>query len=74
MCLRIYGYLLKYVGDVPNFGYTLRINSLHNDSWINFHMRGLLIMWLANMDFQIVLDIDKVIAYMTKHVTRPEVK
>ena len=29
-------------------------------------------LWLANMDFQLVLDINKVIVYMKKYVTKSE--
>ena len=50
------------------------MNSLRNDRWINSHMRGLMEMWMANMDFQLVVDVDKVIAYMTKYVTKPEIE
>ena len=36
-------------------------------------MRGLVESLLANMDFQLVVDIDKVIVYMIKYVTKPEI-
>ena len=35
-------------------------------------MQELMEIWMANMDFQLVVDVDKVIAYMTKYVTKPE--
>ena len=37
-------------------------------------MRGLMEIWMANMDFQLVVDVDKAIAYMTKYVTKPEIE
>ena len=37
-------------------------------------MHGLMQFWLANMDFQLMVDIGKVIAYMIKHITKPEIE
>ena len=37
-------------------------------------MRGLIKLGLANMDFQLVVNIDKVSAYMTKYITKPEIE
>ena len=50
------------------------MNSLYNDEWINFHMQGLMEILMANMDFQLVVNIDKMISYMTKYVTKPEIE
>ena len=30
--------------------------------------------WMANMDFELVINIDKVITYMTKYSTKPEIE
>ena len=30
--------------------------------------------WLANMDFQLVVDVNKVVNYMTKYVCKPEME
>ena len=37
-------------------------------------MHGLMLFWLANVDFQLLVYIDKVIAYMTKYVTKPKIE
>ena len=50
------------------------MNSLCIDRLIDSHIPGLIEIWLANMDFQLVVDIDKVIAYMTKYATKPEIE
>ena len=74
-CLKVREYLLEYdVEGNPSFAYELRMNSLRNDRWVNLHMRGLVELWRANIDFQLVVDIDKVITYMTKYVTKPEIE
>ncbi len=74
-CLKIQEYLLEYdVEGNPSFAYELCMNSLRNDRWVNSHMRGLMELWRANSDFQLVVDIDKVITYMTKYVTKPEIE
>ena len=66
--------MLEYCWDFPTFGYELRTNSLHNYRWIDFHVRGLMELWLAHKDFKLVVNIDKVIAYMKNYVTKPEIK
>ena len=74
-CMKVSEYIIDYdVEGNPTFGYELNMNSLRNDRWINSHMRGLMEIWMANMDFQLVVDVDKVIAYMTKYVTKPEIE
>ena len=60
--------------DYPTFVYKLRMNILHNDLWINYYMQGLIEFWLTDMNFQLVVDIDKIIAYMTKYVTKSEIE
>ena len=37
-------------------------------------MQGLIETWMANMDFQLDFGDDKVIAYMTKYVTKLEIE
>ena len=50
------------------------MNSQRNDKWLNSHMHGVMQVWLANMDFQLVVDVNKVVNYMTKYVCKPEVE
>ena len=61
-------------GSGPEFTYELSMNSLRNDRWLNSHMYGLMQIWLANMDFQLVVDVNKVVNYMTKYVCKPEME
>ena len=39
---------------------------------MNTHVETFLDSWMANIDFQMVVDLGKVIAYLTKYVTKPE--
>ena len=43
-----------------------------NDSWLNSHLRPVTDIWLANTDFQLIVDVVKVIGYMTKYVTKAD--
>ena len=43
-----------------------------NDRWTNTHVETFLESWMANIDFQVVIDLGKVIDYLTKYVTKPE--
>ena len=45
---------------------------LRNDRWLVSHPRHLLESWQANIDFQLTLDIDKVLKHMTKCVAKCE--
>ena len=56
------------------YTYEIRMNSGRNDRWLNSHMYGLMQIWLANMDFQLVVDVNKVVSYMTKYVCKPEME
>ena len=67
-------YILEYDGDYPTFEYTLCMHILFNGKCINSHMRGLMEIWFNNMNFQLVIDIDKIIVYMIKYVTKPEIE
>jgi len=46
------------------------IGPVCNDVWMNSHMRGIMEVWGANMDFQLITDAGMVIKYMTKYVTK----
>ena len=46
----------------PEFTYELCMNPLRNDKWINSHMFGLMQVWLANMDFLLVVDVNKLVS------------
>ena len=37
-------------------------------------MQGLMEIQMANMDYQLVVEVDKVMAYMTKYVTKSEIE
>ena len=43
-----------------------------NDRWMNTHVSCMLEAWMANCDVRLVVDIGKVIQYLTKYVTKPE--
>ena len=74
-CMKVCEYILDYDEEGnPTFGYKLRMNNIRNDRWINSHMRGLMEIWMANMDFQLVIDVDKIIAHITNYVTKAEIK
>ena len=74
MCLRVRECILEYDKEErTTFGYKLHMNSIRNDRQINSHMRGIMEIWLANKNFQLVVNIDKAIAYMTNYLTKPEV-
>ena len=74
MCLKVRKYLLEHIWDFPTFRYKLKMDRLCNDTWINSHIQGLMKIWLANIHVLLVVDIDKVIVYMAKYVTKPEIK
>ena len=43
-----------------------------NDRWLVSYPRHLLESWQANIDFQLMLDVDKVLRFMKKYVTKCE--
>ena len=43
-----------------------------NDRWMNTHVSCMLEAWMANCDVWLVVDLGKVIQYLTKYVTKPE--
>ena len=43
-----------------------------NDGWLNPHNRPLFESHKANMDFRLIIDVGKVLNYMTKYVTKTE--
>ena len=73
-CMKIREYVSGSDGNAPEFTYELCMNSKRNDKWLNSHMHGVMQVWLANMDFQLVVDVNKVVNYMTKYVCKPEVE
>ena len=72
--MKIREYVSGSDGNAPEFKYELSMNSIRNDRWLNSHMHGLMEIWLANMDFQLVVDVNKVVNYMTKYVCKPEME
>ena len=73
-CMKIREYVSGSDGVEPQYTYELSMNSIRNDRWLNSHMYGLMQIWLANMDFQLVVDVNKVVSYMTKYVCKPEME
>ena len=73
-CVKIRECVSGSDGVEPQYTYELRMNSIRNDRWLNSHMHGLMQIWLANMDFQLVVDVNKVVNYMTKYVCKPEME
>ena len=73
-CLKIREYVSGSDGNAPELTYELCMNSKRNDRWLNSHMHGVMQVWLANMDFQLIVDVNKVVNYMTKYVCKPEVE
>ena len=43
-----------------------------NDKWLNIQCRFLFQTWMANMDMRLTPDLGKVLAYMTKYITKTE--
>ena len=72
--MKIREYVCGSDGNEPEFKYELSMNSIRNDRWLNSHLVGLMQIWLANMDFQLVVDVNKVVNYMTKYVCKPEME
>ena len=54
--------------------YGIEIVRRTNDRHLNSHWRPLLKAWQANIDLQLIVDSGKVVQYMTKYVTKTEVK
>ena len=52
--------------------YVLDIVEKRNDGWLNSHIRPVIEVWQANVDFQLVIDSGKITSYMTKYVTKAE--
>ena len=52
--------------------YRIELMTKRNDRWLNSHNRKFLESWMANMDFRLVVDIGKVMEYLTKYVTKAE--
>ena len=72
--MKIREYVSGSDGREPEYTYELSMNSIRNDRWLNSHMHGLIQIWLANMNFQLVMDVNKVVSYMTKYVCKPEME
>ena len=73
-CMKMDEYVSGCDGSGPEFTYELSMNYLRNNRWLNSHMYGLMQIWLANMDFQLVMDVNKVVNYMTKYVCKPKME
>ena len=73
--MKIRGHILDYDEEKnPTFGHKPSMSSLRNDRLLNSHMQGLMKIWIANMEFQLIVDVEKVIVYMSKYVTKPEIE
>ena len=73
-CMKVREYVSGSNDSEPEYTYELRMNSIRNDRWLNSHMHGLIKIRLANMDFQLVVDVNKVVSYMTKYLCKTEMK
>ena len=73
-CMKIREYVSGSDDVGPQYTYELSMNSIRNDRWLNSHMYCLMQIWLANMDFQLVVDVNKLVSYMTKYVCKPEME
>ena len=51
---------------------SVEIVSKRNDKWINSHCRPLFQHWQANVDMRLTIDVGKIVAYMTKYITKTE--
>ena len=72
--MKVQDYVLEYFEEFPIFWYKLKMNDLWNDKLIDDQMQGLTDIWLANMDFQLVVDDDNVIVYTYTYVIKQEIK
>ena len=64
----------KKKSDVtPQVKFRVEIFRRINDRWFNGHICPILECWQANIDFQLVLDVGKVVDYMTKYATKSEI-
>ena len=59
-------------GKPPELYRKIDFHSKHNDRQVNSHVKTFLASWMANIDFQLVVDLGKVVNYLIKYVTKPE--
>ena len=57
----------------PQVKFRVEIVCRINDRFFNSHIRPIIECWQANIDFQLVLDVGKVVDYMTKYATKSEI-
>jgi hypothetical protein len=63
----------KKTKDGKNYVHSsLELLTKQNGHWLNPHCRPLMESWHANMDFCLIIDVDKIVSYMTKCVTKSE--
>ena len=62
----------KRYDEKKSLKYRIETVPSRNDGWINSHFWSLFEVWGANVDFQLVLDVGKVINFMAKYVTKAE--
>jgi hypothetical protein len=51
---------------------SVEIVSKRNDKWLNSQCRPLFQHWQANIDMRLTIDVGKIVAYMTKYITKTE--
>ena len=73
-CMKIREYVYGSNGSETEYTYELSMNYIHNNRWLNLHMHGFMQIWLANMNFQLVVDVNKVVSYITKYVCKTEME
>ena len=70
--LQLTQYLAKTSDGLYAVRYRIECLSKRNDRWLNSHCKVALCSWMANMDMRIVVDVGKVVEYLTKYVTKTE--
>ena len=68
--MKIREYVSGSDGNAHEFKYELSMNSIRNDRWLNSHMYDIMKILLINMDFLLVVDVNKIVNYMTKYVCK----
>lgn len=67
---------IEYVQKINKFNqvyYVIQINQKRNDPKMNTHNKLQLQAWRSNVDFQIIVDMNKIWMYVTKYSTKGEV-
>ena len=58
-------------GKPPELYRQIEFYSKCNEYWVNIHVKTFLASWMDNIDFQLVVDLRKIVNYLKKYVTKP---